>query len=78
MSHDCCVALSRDAMGLSANCDFGISCSYSLMFYYVTKCKFTSKGMAAQLPSLLVLTYTYFLHGTIKLELHSHMTVIRE
>ena len=30
MSRGCCVALPRDAMGLSAVCDCGISWSYSL------------------------------------------------
>ena len=30
VSHDCCVALPHDAMGLSAVCDCGISWSYSL------------------------------------------------
>ena len=30
MYRDFCVALSHDAMGLSAVCDCGISCSYSL------------------------------------------------
>ena len=30
MSHDCCVTLPRGALGLSAVCDCGISCSYSL------------------------------------------------
>ena len=30
VSHDCCVALPRGAMGLSAVCDCGISWSYSL------------------------------------------------
>ena len=30
MSRDCCVALPRAAMGLSAVCDCGISCSYLL------------------------------------------------
>ena len=28
---DCCVALPRGVMGLSAVCDCGISCSYSLI-----------------------------------------------
>ena len=30
MSHDCCVALPRDDMGLFAVCDCGISLSFSL------------------------------------------------
>ena len=30
VSHDCCVALPHGATGLSAVCDCGISCSYSL------------------------------------------------
>ena len=30
MSRDCCVALSRGAMGLSTVCDCGIALSYSL------------------------------------------------
>ena len=30
MSHDCCVAVPYDTMDLSAVCDCGISCSYSL------------------------------------------------
>ena len=30
VSLDCCVALPPSAMGLSAVCDSGISCSYSL------------------------------------------------
>ena len=34
MSRDCCVALSRGAMGLSAVCDCGISWSYSLTILY--------------------------------------------
>ena len=29
ISHDCCVALARGAIGLSALCNYGISCSYS-------------------------------------------------
>ena len=33
MSRDCCVALPRGAMGLSASCDCGISLSYSLTIY---------------------------------------------
>ena len=35
MSHDCCVALPRGAMGLSAVCDGDISWSYSLTFFTV-------------------------------------------
>ena len=31
VSRDCCVALPRGAMGLSAVCDCGISWSYSLL-----------------------------------------------
>ena len=35
MSRDCCVTLPHDSTGLSAVCDCGISCSYSLtMFEY--------------------------------------------
>ena len=30
MARDCCVGLPHDATGLSAVCDCGISCSYSL------------------------------------------------
>ena len=30
VSRESCVALPHDAMGLSAVCDFGIACSYSL------------------------------------------------
>ena len=33
MSRDCCVALPRVAMGLSAICDCGISWSYSLTIF---------------------------------------------
>ena len=33
MSRDCCVALPRGAMGSSAACDCGISCSYSLTIF---------------------------------------------
>ena len=33
MSRDCCVALPRGAMGLSADCDCGISWSYSLTIF---------------------------------------------
>ena len=33
MSRDCCVALPRGAMGLSAVCQFGISWSYSLTIF---------------------------------------------
>ena len=33
MSPDCCVALPRGAMGLSAVCDCGISWSYSLTIF---------------------------------------------
>ena len=32
MSHDCCVALPRGVMGLSAVCDCGFTLSYSLFF----------------------------------------------
>ena len=32
VSHDCCVALPRDATNLSSVYDCGISCSYSLLF----------------------------------------------
>ena len=35
VSHDCCVALTHDAMGLSAVCDCGISWSYSLTIFGV-------------------------------------------
>ena len=37
MSRDGCVAFPRGAMGLSAVCDCGISCSYSLflMWYFI-------------------------------------------
>ena len=34
VSRDCCVALPRGSMGLSAVCDCGISLSYSLTIYY--------------------------------------------
>ena len=34
MSRDCCVALPHGVMGLSAVCDCGISCSYSLFICY--------------------------------------------
>ena len=33
VSRDCCVALSHDAKGLSAVCDCGISCSYTLTIF---------------------------------------------
>ena len=33
MSHDCCVALPHDSMGLSAVCDCGITSSYSLTVF---------------------------------------------
>ena len=33
ISRDCCVALPRGAMGLSAVCDCGISLSYSLTLF---------------------------------------------
>ena len=33
MSRDSCVALSHDVTGLSAVCDCGISCSYSLTIF---------------------------------------------
>ena len=33
MSRDCCVALPRGTMGLSAVCDCGISWSYSLTIF---------------------------------------------
>ena len=33
VSHDCCVTLTHDATGLSAVCDCGISCSYSLSIF---------------------------------------------
>ena len=42
VSRDCCVALPRGALGLSAVCDCGISKSYSLsltIFYLRTFCK---------------------------------------
>ena len=35
MSRDCCVALSRGAMGLSAVCDCNISRSYLILFWGV-------------------------------------------
>ena len=35
MSRDCCVALPRGAIGLSAFCDFGISWSYSLTIFHM-------------------------------------------
>ena len=35
-SRDCCVALPRDDMGLSAVCDCGISRSYSLFWGYLS------------------------------------------
>ena len=42
MSRDCCVALPRGVMGLSAVCDCGISWSYSLFIYYcnISYCTF--------------------------------------
>ena len=33
MSRNCCVALPHGALGLSAVCDCGISCSYSLTIF---------------------------------------------
>ena len=36
MSRDCCVALPRGAMGLSAVCDCGISLSYSLTIFFIS------------------------------------------
>ena len=35
MSRDCYVALPRGGMGLSASCDCGVSCSYSLLLQSV-------------------------------------------
>ena len=40
MSHDCCMTLPRDAMGLSAVCDCGISRSYSLNIFDKNFCTF--------------------------------------
>ena len=37
MYRDCCVALPRDDMGLSAVCDCGISLSYSLTIFEVSQ-----------------------------------------
>ena len=37
VSHDCCVALLHDAIGLSAVCDCGISLSYSLTMFVNNK-----------------------------------------
>ena len=39
MSRDCSVALPRDATGLSAVCNCGISWSYSLIIFEITKSK---------------------------------------
>ena len=36
MSGDCCLAFPRDAIGLSAVCDCGISWSYSLTIFDIT------------------------------------------
>ena len=36
MYRDCCVALPRDDMGLSAVCDCGISLSYSLTIFEIS------------------------------------------
>ena len=38
----------------------------SRVFWLESKCKFTPKEMAAELSSLLVLTYTYLLQCTVQ------------
>ena len=37
VSHACCVSVPCGAMGLSAVCDYGISCSYLLTVHELTK-----------------------------------------
>ena len=75
MSHDCCVALPRGAMGLSAVCDCDISLSYSLTFfncYYrvgvsYTRCHELVCADRMLSPHILKYTILQFLIGLAKI-----------
>ena len=52
MPRDCSVALPRDATGLSAVCDFGISWSYSLIIFEITKSNMSNNVINIDLKSV--------------------------
>ena len=58
LSSWCCVALPHGAMGLSAVCDCGISCSYSLTIFANVSCS----DMMVDAKMLLLATCVHPIH----------------